>query len=132
MTIICAVLLFSGCVKQNDVRIVVDSSELTVEQSNEILRTIDWLPLGTVVSVDDSGQKVMIIGRIQQDANHPENKCEYSAVLYPQGLLNPEENYMFNFSQVKQIHFLGFSNEDNEMFEKQLDQYIEENNIVYN
>ncbi|MDE5984355.1 MAG: DUF4176 domain-containing protein [Eubacterium sp.] len=109
-----------------------NNEELTIEESNEILNTVKWLPLGTVVSLEGSEQKAMIIGRIQQDRNNPDVKFEYTAVLYPQGLVNPKENYMFNLSQVKRIYFLGFSNEENEIFEKQMDQYLEDNNIVYN
>lgn len=108
-----------------------NSTELTIEQSQEILKTIKWLPLGTVVRVDDSDQKVMIIGRIQQDRNNPDIKYEYSAVLYPQGLVNPKENYMFNLNQVRQIYYLGFSNNDNVIFEEHMNQYLEDNNIVY-
>lgn len=131
LTILCCILLFSGCVKQSTEKLDMNCNELSLEQSNELLETIDWLPLGSVVRVDESEQKVMIIGRIQNDANNPENKFEYSAVLYPQGLYNPENNYLFNFNQIKQIYFLGYSSEDNKIWEKNMSEYVKENNIIF-
>ncbi|MDE6469858.1 MAG: DUF4176 domain-containing protein [Eubacterium sp.] len=130
-------LLFSmtgallGCAKQPENNIVINSLELTVEQSNELLETIDWLPLGTVVSVDDSGQKIMIVGRNQRDAYNPNVSYEYSAVFYPQGLMNPEENMLLNLNQVKQIHYLGYSDNQNKQFEEFLNDYVKENNISF-
>ena len=127
------ICLLTGCMNKTEgENPTMNNQELTVEESNEMLSKIDWLPLGTIVSLDGSEQKAMIIGRVQKDINNPNVQFEYTAVLYPQGLVNPKENYMFNLSQVKRIYFLGFSNEENEAFEKQLNQYIEENNISYN
>lgn len=127
------ICLLSGCINEKGgENIIINNQELTAEESDELLNKINWLPLGTIVSLEGSDQKAMIIGRIQQDINNPDVKFEYTAVLYPQGLVNPKENYMFNLSQVKRIYFLGFSNEENEIFEKQMDQYLEDNNIVYN
>ena len=126
------ICLLTGCINKTERQnLTMNNQELTIEESDEILSKIDWLPLGTIVSLDGSEQKAMIIGRVQKDINNPDVQFEYTAVLYPQGLVNPKENYMFNLSQVKRIHFLGFSNEENEAFEKQMNQYIEENNIVY-
>lgn len=125
--LLCSV--FVSCAKEE--KNMNNSMELTEEQSQEILDTIDWLPLGTIVSVDDSGQKLMIIGRMQQDKNNTDAKYAYGAVLYPQGLLNPKENYMFNLSKVKRIYYLGFSNDENKVFEEQLNQLMAENNISY-
>ncbi len=106
-------------------------NELSLEQSNELLETIDWLPLGSVVRVDDSEQKIMIIGRNQRDAYDPNISYEYSAVLYPQGLMNPEENLLLNLNQVKQIYYLGYSDNQNKQFEEFLNEYIKENNISF-
>ena len=111
--------------------IIIDSSELTLEESNKVLETIEWLPLGTIVSVDDSNQKIMIIGRNQRDSNNPDISYEYSAVLYPQGLIDPKENLLLNLNQVKQIYYLGYSDDNNKQFEEFLNEYVKENNISF-
>lgn len=111
--------------------IVINSSELTIEESNEILKSVEWLPLGTIVGVDDSDQKIMIIGRNQRDGYNPDISYEYSAVLYPQGLMNPEENLLLNLNQVKRIYYLGYSDNQNKQFEDFLNEYVKENNISF-
>lgn len=70
----------------------------------------DLLPVGSVVLLENSTAKVMIIGICQLDET--ETIWDYSACLYPEGYYNADSNYLFNNSQIKQIYHLGYQNDE--------------------
>lgn len=58
----------------------------------EALRNI--LPLGSVITLKKGRKKLMIIGRIQEERSSG-ILYDYAAVLYPEGILDASELYMF-------------------------------------
>jgi len=84
------------------------SKELTSQQSQELLISKDFLPIGTVVLLKNSTRKIMIIGVLQYKDKDKSKLYDYSAVLYPVGLLNPDQNYLFDKSQIQRIYYLGY------------------------
>jgi len=45
-------------------------------------------------------QKVMIVGRVQYDAGNPGIIYDYSGVYYPQGLIDPQKNLLFQHTDI--------------------------------
>lgn len=111
------IVVFSAC-SNNAEETIVDSKgevtmskELSERQSNKLLESEEYLPIGTVVTVGDGTKKLMIIGLLQTKAE--DNKTyDYSAVLYPEGYIGPSETYLFNKNQISRIYYLGYVSQE--------------------
>ena len=83
------------------------------------------LPIGSVVLVGNSIRKVMIIGVCQKGGK--ENKIfDYSAVIYPEGFLDPEKLFLFNNDQISKIYSYGYQDDDQFEFKKKIDVAIKQ------
>lgn len=96
-------------------------NELDETQSDDLLKSPEYLPVGTVVTVADGTKKLMIIGLLQVKAE--DNKTyDYSAVLYPEGYYNPAETYLFNKNQISRIYHLGYVSQEQKENNKKIEQ----------
>ena len=80
-------------------------------------------PIGTVVTVKDANKSMMIIGVL------PENdgkRYDYIAVLYPEGYLTEKQIYLFNHDDVVKVEYLGYMNEEYQVFRQDLEQIMKE------
>ena len=62
----------------------------------------------------------MICGRLQV-RNSDQKLFDYSACLYPEGILNPEEMFLFQHEDIDELVFQGYEDDD----EVKMKQYIE-------
>jgi len=72
------------------------------------------LPLGSVVLLNGGKKRVMICGRMQtrvQDGM----MFDYSACLYPEGIVDPKKMYLFNNEDIDMVYYVGM--QDTEEFE---------------
>lgn len=84
----------------------------------------DLLPIGSIVLLKDASKKLMIIGVLQ--VNQKENKIfDYLGVPYPEGFIGPENNFLFNHSDINDVIFIGYKNPERETFLKAME-------ILYN
>lgn len=102
------------------------SNEITEEQSKELLASSDSLPIGTVVLLKDSNRKVMIIGVLQFNGSDQSVLYDYSGVLYPEGLIDPKNNYLFNQDQIERIYYRGYHNEEQDVLQDTIDEAKEQ------
>ena len=65
------------------------------------------LPIGSVVLLNNSNKRVMIVGRVQKNTETGK-VWDYSACLYPEGMINPSELILFNDDQINSVYFIGF------------------------
>ncbi len=72
-----------------------------------------FLPLGSIVTLENGNKKLMICGRVQVYEENQQT-YDYCACLYPQGIINPNELYLFNNDDVDTVYFVGM--QDNEEF----------------
>ena len=97
-----------------------------------------YLPIGTVVLLKGGSKKIMIIGfkaRVtdETDEKNRNTVWDYSGCLYPEGLLSSDQILIFNHSQISKVYHLGYHNEEEIEFKKQLNQLkIDENNSQNN
>ena len=89
----------------------------------EALRNI--LPIGSVVTLQKGRKKLMIIGRIQED-QYTNTLYEYAAVLYPEGVLNASELYMFQGEDIDRIYHVGLQEEEEFAFRSYMEQKLKE------
>lgn len=82
-----------------------------------------YLPLGSIVTLENGNKKIMICGRIQEHVEQ-QQLYDYCACLYPEGIIDPKELYLFNNNQIDRVYFIGMQDEDEFAFrdfmEKQL------------
>lgn len=84
----------------------------------------DLLPIGTVVTLKEGKKRVMIYGVKQTDKNTG-TEYDYIAVLYPEGNLGEIGSFLFNHSDVEEIHFKGFDDDERTDFLKKLEGFYE-------
>ena len=66
-----------------------------------------YLPIGSVVLLKESTKRVMIVG-LRQKEEGTEKIWDYSACLFPEGVLDPDQLYLFDNDQIEQLFFVGF------------------------
>lgn len=77
----------------------------------------DLLPLGSVVLLKNANKRIMIVGRIQ--ANAEEGIIyDYSACYYPEGMFASDELFFFNRDMIERIYFIGFQDPDEFSFQE--------------
>lgn len=119
------VIVFSSC-SNNTAETIVNnkgeimmSKELSERQSNKLLENEEYLPIGTVVTIGDGTKKLMIIGLLQTKAENNQI-YDYSAVLYPEGYISPNETYLFNKNQISRIYYLGYVSQEQKLANQKL------------
>ena len=87
-----------------------------------------WLPIGTVVHLEDYEGLVMIMAYMVSD-QEDNVLWDYGAVPYPQGLTGSEGHILFDRSSIDDVMALGFRNDEGEMYRDILsdmdDEYLE-------
>ncbi len=83
------------------------------------------LPIGSIVRLKNGTKRVMVYG-IKQ--TNPENGVEYDyiGVLYPEGLIDQLGKYLFNHSDIDQVFFRGYEEEERERFVEKLADYYQQ------
>ena len=76
------------------------------------------LPIGSVVLLKEGTKKLMIIGIKPVTAEKPDEIYDYIGVLYPEGFLSNEYNFLFNHADINDIVFTGYNNPEREDFIK--------------
>ena len=72
----------------------------------------DLLPIGSIVLLNDGEKRLMVCGIKQTDASGSGEEYDYLGVLYPEGHIGDQFQYLFNHSDINNIIFRGY--EDNE------------------
>jgi hypothetical protein len=85
----------------------------------------EFLPVGSVVIMKGTAQKVVIIQRaITVDDQGAEKYFDYGAVDYPEGLVGMGVMY-FNQDNIFKVVYEGYCDEDEKVFTDQLNQAFE-------
>lgn len=81
------------------------------------------LPIGSVVLLEGGERRLMICGRVQTDVA-TNVTYDYSGCLFPEGIINSKELYMFNNENIKRVFFLGLQDTEEFMFRKFLEEQL--------
>lgn len=85
-----------------------------------------YLPLGTLVKIDDNLKRVMIIGFCIKIDNDPNKIYDYMGCIYPEGILKTTEFFTFDHSDIKQICALGYSDQEEKDFKAELNKKVKD------
>ena len=81
-----------------------------------------YLPIGTVCMLNGGQKSIMITGFCP--INTEEEKIyDYIGVVYPLGQIVTSITLMFDHSQIAKILYMGYSNEEDKEFKKELEIY---------
>ena len=83
-----------------------------------------YLPVGTVVLLENGTKRVMINGFCTVDANSPEKVYDYSGVLFPEGSLSSDQTLLFDHSQIVRVDHMGLVDEEETEFKTQLKELL--------
>lgn len=81
------------------------------------------LPIGSVVLLKGAEKRLMICGRVQTDVS-TSITYDYSACLYPEGIVSSSELFMFNNENIAKVYFIGFQDGEELQFSKLINEHI--------
>lgn len=81
----------------------------------------ELLPIGSVVKLKDAMKRLMITGVIQTDIDG--NDYDYIAVLYPEGNVTQETQFLFQHTDIEDIIFRGYEDDEREGFLNRLAEF---------
>lgn len=76
----------------------------------------ELLPIGSVIILRGGVKKLMITGIKTALKVEPEKAYDYVGVLYPEGFLGEQGNFLFNHGDINDIIFTGYTNPEREEF----------------
>lgn len=79
-----------------------------------------YLPVGTVVLLQNGSKRVMVNGFCTMDANKPDKIYDYSGVLFPEGSLSSDQTLLFDHSQIVRIDHMGLEDQEEKDFKVKL------------
>lgn len=85
----------------------------------------ELLPIGSVVLLKDAKKRMMITGIRQTGKENPEKEYDYVGVLYPEGHIGEEYNFLFDREDVEQVFFRGFEDIERQEFINKLEEYYQ-------
>ena len=86
------------------------------------------LPIGSVVLLEGGEKKLMITGFYTITEDSPDKVYDYCGCLYPEGVISSDEIYVFNQSQIAEVFFVGYEDEEGNEFQDNLIHAVEEIN----
>ncbi len=79
-----------------------------------------FLPVGTVVLLQNGTKRVMINGFCTMDANKPDKIYDYSGVLFPEGSLSSDQTLLFDHNQIIRVDHMGLEDQEEREFKVKL------------
>lgn len=76
----------------------------------------DLLPIGSVVLLKEGQKKLMIFGIKQSDAQDETIEFDYAGVMYPEGNMGIEYQFVFNHEDIDKVIFRGFEDDERKIF----------------
>ena len=85
----------------------------------------ELLPIGTVVLLKNAEKKLMIFGVGQiNETEHVD--YDYIGVMYPEGNMGEGTQFLFNHSDIDQIFYRGYEDEEREEFINRIQKMYDE------
>ena len=80
-----------------------------------------YLPLGSVVLMKEAKKRVMITGYCVKSPDSGEKVWDYIGCLWPEGMITPEKNLLFDHENIHRIFAIGYSDDEQKSFMRLLD-----------
>lgn len=76
----------------------------------------DLLPIGSVVMLRNAKKPLMIFGIKQLATERPDEEFDYIGVMYPEGNIGQQFQYLFNHADIEEVLFVGYETEERQKF----------------
>lgn len=83
-----------------------------------------YLPVGSVVLLQNGTKRVMINGFCTMDASNPSKIYDYSGVLFPEGSLSSDQTLLFDHNQIVRVDHLGLEDQEEIEFKAKLKEIV--------
>ena len=80
-----------------------------------------YLPLGSVLLMKDAKKRVMITGYAVKAPESGDRLWDYIGCLWPEGMIAPDKNLLFDHKDIQQIYAIGYSDDEQKKFMSVLD-----------
>lgn len=70
------------------------------------------LPIGSVVVLKNTEQKVMIMGLFPLVGDNGERMCDYSAVIHPYGYVDRDNIFAFDQEDIEEVCQVGYMDDN--------------------
>ena len=83
-----------------------------------------FLPIGTVVRLKGATKRLMIIGFCAIAKEDQAKVYDYSACMFPEGLLSSDQTAVFNHDQIEKVFYMGLVDDEEKEFKGKLNTLI--------
>ena len=80
-----------------------------------------YLPLGSVVLMKGGKKRIMITGYAVKAPETGDRLWDYIGCLWPEGMITPDKNLLFDHKDIQQIFAIGYSDDEQKRFMSVLD-----------
>jgi len=85
-----------------------------------------FLPIGTVVMLENGSKRVMISGFCAMEGDDKQKIWDYTGCMYPEGILDSSTTCLFDHEQIQKVYHLGLAEDDEEKsFKSKLNELIQ-------
>lgn len=81
-----------------------------------MMQIAELLPIGTVVMLKNAKKPLMIFGIKQIAEEDGSEEYDYIGVLYPEGNIGKEFQYLFNHDNIDKVLFTGYDTPERKKF----------------
>lgn len=83
------------------------------------------LPIGSVIWLKEAEKPLMIFG-VKQSNMETNEEYDYIGVLYPEGNMGTDSQFLFQHKDIDRVEFRGFEDERREEFIQNLEAFYKE------
>lgn len=84
------------------------------------------LPIGTVCTLKNTNKKIMITAFLVSEESNPNEFYDYCGCLWPEGMVDSKNHFLFNKDKIDVVHHIGYSNEEEKDFKSKLNFLLSE------
>jgi len=85
----------------------------------------ELLPIGSVVLLNGGEKRIMVYGVKQSDDSKPGEEFDYIGVMYPEGNIGTQYQFLFNHNDINNVIFRGFEDDERVTFLSKLSELYE-------
>ncbi len=85
----------------------------------------ELLPIGSVIWLKEAEKPLMIFG-VKQSNMETNEEYDYIGVLYPEGNMGTDSQFLFQHKDIDRVEFRGFEDERREEFIQDLEAFYKE------
>lgn len=89
------------------------------------MKVKELLPIGSIIWLKDAKRPLMIMG-IKQTDQETKKEYDYIGVLYPEGYMGQEAQFLFQHADIDRVLFEGYKDEAREKFIDKLSEFYHE------